>query len=64
MEVSDVRWYRAAGYSHILKQRGDGAPTDGETPRSSRPAGNGLALRASAAYQKTMGSDATVRTAA
>jgi hypothetical protein len=56
VEVSDVRWYRAVGYSHILKQQG-AAAAKVPTSRGRQSPGGGLASRAAAAYQKTMGSE-------
>lgn len=51
VETSDVRWYRAVGYAHILKQS-TGGVTEGSTPR---PFSGGSAVaRATAAYQKVM----------
>jgi len=62
--MSDVRWYRAVGYSHILKQQGAGAPTTGEAARASPPARSGLFQRAAAAYQRTMSPEGSARTIA
>jgi len=54
-EVSDVRWYRAAGYAHILKQRAQ-SPQD---PSGGEPALPRRSSRAAQAYQRTMESAAT-----